>query len=211
MRLNTQRGMSLLELLVSMTIGLILLLALFNLMANLLATQSVDKRRALAGSVLDTAVSMMGMELRRAGYCATASGTACDEIASNPYGELFIEKIREHGDDDCIRYAYAPLPSEGSAAPAHYLAFRLASDSNNLQLLHATASSPNWRCDAAANLWQDMSKADQAPGLQLEFIPLAASKAITITVKARDPGNASQTISRSTTVQLRNEPAVTTP
>ncbi|GHD76126.1 prepilin-type N-terminal cleavage/methylation domain-containing protein [Vogesella fluminis] len=197
MRLNTQRGMSLLELLVSMTIGLILLLALFNLMANLLATQSVDKRRALAGSVLDTAVSMMGMELRRAGYWgSTASGT-------NPYGNLYIENS-----GSCIRYAYAPLPGESAAASAsRYLAFRL--DNNKLQHLQTTAA--NWSCSAAANLWQDMSKADQASGLQLQFAALNAGKAIDIAVTARDPGNASQTFSRSTTVQLRNLPAVTTP
>lgn len=197
MRLSTQRGMSLLELLVSMTIGLILLLVLFNLMTNLLTTQSADKRRALVGSVLDTAVSMMSMELRRAGYWgSTASGT-------NPYGNLYIENS-----GSCVRYAYARLPDEPSAASAsRYLAFRL--HDNKLQRLQTTQG--NWSCSAAANLWQDMSKTDLATVQQLKFAALNTGKAIDIAVTAREPGTASQTFSRSTTVQLRNQPTVTAP
>lgn len=197
MQLTRQRGISLLELLVSITIGLILLLVLFNLMTNLLVTQASDKRKAQVASVLDASMSMMSMELRRAGYWGSTSG------GTNPYGTLFIENGGQ-----CIRFSYAQLPDEAATAAANrYLAFRL--NGSTLQRLQTTQA--NWSCTAAANLWQDMSKPSLAVITGLRFDSVNSGEGISLMLSAREPsGPSPQTLSRSSTVQLRNQPTVTT-
>ncbi|QEL57657.1 prepilin-type N-terminal cleavage/methylation domain-containing protein [Chromobacterium paludis] len=193
---KTIRGVSLLELLVGMTIGLLLLLAMSTLLVGLLGSQSHDRRQAQLGAMLDGALSLMAMELRRAGYW---SGTGA--VKDNPFGKLYIEM-----GGACLRYAYdAPPPAKSDGK--RYFAFRLKRDAAGQgRIQRLAADQAGWSCSAPDAQWDDLSKPEIGVIDALRFAPDGAD-AISLSVSARVPANPDdEKLDIRTSVTLRNQP-----
>ena len=201
MLLKRSRGISLLELLVGMTVSLLLLLAISSLLAGLLGNQARERRQARLGAMMDASLSLMAMELRRAGYW-NSNG----ETGVNPYGRIYIEQ-----NGRCLRYGYDTPPGHAGGGP-RYFAFRLTSDSAGRGRIQRRASeSSGWSCDAAAAGWDDLSKPDIGVIDTLRFRQDGAGQAIALEVAARTaPGGEEEKLNIHTSIALRNHPAVET-
>ncbi|ERE18025.1 hypothetical protein O166_21695 [Pseudogulbenkiania ferrooxidans EGD-HP2] len=188
------RGISLLELLISMTIGLLLLLVVSGLLVSLLGEQSRERRQAQLGAMMDASLSLIAMDLRRAGFW---NGSGAEE--DNPYRELFIER-----DGSCLLYGY-DNPATPSAAPSlRYFAFRLEGQ----RIQRRSSDKAGWSCSASSD-WDDLSK----PGIgvvdALRFSPEAGGGAIGIAVSAHAAnGPEEERLDIHTSVTLRNHPKV---
>ncbi|POZ61074.1 hypothetical protein C2I19_15390 [Chromobacterium alticapitis] len=195
------RGVSLLELLVGMTIGLLLLLAMSSLLVNLLNGQARDRRQVQLGAMLDASLSLMAMELRRAGYWNGAG-----EAKDNPFGKLYIEP-----GGSCLRYAYdAPAPPKTDGK--RFFAFRLTRDAAGQgRIQRLSADAPAWSCDAPDTQWDDLSKPEIGVIDSLNFAP-DGTGAISLTVSAHAPGSAAdEKLDIHTSITLRNQPQVIGP
>ncbi|MEO4027584.1 prepilin-type N-terminal cleavage/methylation domain-containing protein [Chromobacterium vaccinii] len=194
MSMRPARGISLLELLISMTIGLLLLLVVSGLLVSLLGEQSRERRQAQLGAMMDASLSLIAMDLRRAGFW---NGSGAEE--DNPYRELFIER-----DGSCLLYGY-DNPATPSATPGlRYFAFRLEGQ----RIQRRSSDKAGWSCSASGG-WDDLSK----PGIgvvdKLRFSPEAGGDAIGIAVGARAAnGPEEERLDIHTSVTLRNHPKV---
>ncbi|WP_152526820.1 PulJ/GspJ family protein [Pseudogulbenkiania ferrooxidans] len=194
MPMRPARGISLLELLISMTIGLLLLLVVSGLLVSLLGEQSRERRQAQLGAMMDASLSLIAMDLRRAGFW---NGSGAEE--DNPYRELFIER-----DGSCLLYGY-DNPATPSAAPSlRYFAFRLEGQ----RIQRRSSDKAGWSCSASSD-WDDLSK----PGIgvvdALRFSPEAGGGAIGIAVSAHAAnGPEEERLDIHTSVTLRNHPKV---
>ncbi|SUX29906.1 Tfp pilus assembly protein PilW [Chromobacterium vaccinii] len=190
------RGISLLELLISMTIGLLLLLLVSGLLVSLLGEQSRERRQAQLGAMMDASLSLIAMDLRRAGFW---NGSGAEE--DNPYRELFIER-----DGSCLLYGY-DNPTTPSAAPERrYFAFRLEGQ----RIQRRSSDKAGWSCSASSG-WDDLSKPGIGIGVvdALRFSPEAGGDAIGIAVSARAAnGTEEEKLDIHTSVTLRNHPKV---
>ncbi|MFK7090873.1 prepilin-type N-terminal cleavage/methylation domain-containing protein [Chromobacterium violaceum] len=197
MPMKSARGISLLELLVSMTIGLLLLLIVSGLLVSLLGEQSRERRQAQLGAMMDASLSLMAMELRRAGFW---NGSGAEE--DNPYRELFIER-----DGSCLLYGY-DNPATPSATPSlRYFAFRLEGQ----RIQRRSSGKADWNCDAPSG-WDDLSKPDIGVVDRLSFRSEAGGSAIGIAVSARAAkGSGEERLDIRTSVTLRNQPEVKGP
>ncbi|WP_293763087.1 prepilin-type N-terminal cleavage/methylation domain-containing protein [uncultured Aquitalea sp.] len=189
----TQRGLSLVELMISLAVGLLVLLVLSDVLVNLLATQAQDRRRSQLSAMLDGAASLIAVDLRRAGYDAGGA-------ARTPYGKVFISP-----DGSCLRYAYDTPPGM-PASSKRYFAVRLnraAEDGPRLERLQTTES--GWRCDAPETDWQAMS----SPGLgritALRFGKQQGGIEIELAGE-ENSGEKPETVAIRTLVSLRNQP-----
>ncbi|UTH76510.1 prepilin-type N-terminal cleavage/methylation domain-containing protein [Chromobacterium sp. IIBBL 290-4] len=199
--MRAPRGMSLLELLVGMTVGLLILLAVSSLLAGLLGNQARDRRQAQLGAMVDASLSLMAMEIRRAGYWQ-----GFDDPAKNPYGRIYIEQ-----NGRCLRYGYDTPPAQKAGTP-RFFAFRLkepAAQGKIQRLSSATDDPASWSCAAPDNRWDDLSKPDIGVVKTLAFSPDASGKAILLQVEAHTPAGPDQaTLDIHTSIALRNHPAL---
>ncbi|WP_434630488.1 PulJ/GspJ family protein [Chromobacterium sp. CV08] len=200
--MKAQHGVSLLELLVGMTIGLLLLLAVSGLLVGLLESQARERRQAQLGEMLDGALSLMAMELRRAGYW-NGSG----DPAANPYGRIYIEQ-----NGRCLRYGYDTPPGGKPGLPRHF-AFRLSRDgAGRGEIQRLEAEPADWRCDADDARWNNLSQAGIGDVQSLRFSRNADGGAIELEVAARtQAGAADERVDIHALVTLRNRPTVESP
>ncbi|NHQ82558.1 hypothetical protein HA051_13340 [Chromobacterium vaccinii] len=194
MPMRPARGISLLELLISMTIGLLLLLVVSSLLVSLLGEQSRERRQAQLGAMMDASLSLIAMDLRRAGFW---SGSGAEE--DNPYRELFIER-----DGSCLLYGYDNPTTPSSTPSLRYFAFRLEGQ----RIQRRSSDKAGWSCSASSG-WDDLSK----PGIgvvdALRFSPEAGGDAIGIAVSAHAAnGLEEERLDIHTSVTLRNHPKV---
>ncbi|OHX13770.1 hypothetical protein BI347_09795 [Chromobacterium sphagni] len=199
MLLRRARGISLLELLVGMTIGLLLLLAVSGLLVNLLGSQARERRQIRLGAMVDASLSLMAMELRRAGYWDSDGGAG-----TNPYGRIYIEQSGH-----CLRYGYDTPPNQPKGGQ-RYFAFRLKlDDAQRGRLQRLSADEAGWKCDAADAKWDDLSKPDIGIIDTLRFTEDRSDHAIGVEVAAHTPpGGEEEKLDIRTSIALRNRPAV---
>ncbi|AUH52606.1 hypothetical protein CXB49_18290 [Chromobacterium sp. ATCC 53434] len=197
--MRTQQGVSLLELLVGMTIGLLLLLAVSGLLVGLLESQARERRQAQLGEMLDGALSLMAMELRRAGYW-----NGDGDPAANPYGRIHIEQGGR-----CLRYGY-DTPPDGKPGTQRLFAFRLRRDgAGRGEIQRLEADPADWRCDADDARWNKLSRVDIGNVETLRFRRNTDGSAIELEVAARAPTSAAdERVDIHALVTLRNRPVV---
>lgn len=162
MRLNSvhrrQRGLSLVELMVGITIGMIVTAG-----ASLVAVNQINEHRRLMQETqiqqdLRSAADLIQQDLRRAGYNGSnASGVWAPPTAVGLPNEHAAQMVTANGysamtksDDDkamSLRYAYA-LGSGGGAEPASNEFFGVKWDKSSKTLylqLGLNAGQPNWQ------------------------------------------------------------------
>ncbi|NDV13227.1 PilW family protein [Crenobacter caeni] len=192
MRVKRQGGLTLIELMVALAIGLVLLLAATELLVQLTGQQGRDRRAAALRAMGDAAMSTMAMDLRRAGYAG--GGNAAD------FGQIRI------GDDGhCVLFAYAAPPGEADDGRL-WRGFRLKTENGTGRVQSLAVPRDSWRCDAPAADWQDLTLPSAGSVDALTFHRVG-ERGVDIRLLIRADGLPAAQF--EATVSPRNRPAIT--
>lgn len=163
MRLEQQRGLTLVELLISLTIGLVVLAAA----ASVYVTTVVNGGAAIAGSRLNqelmTLMNVMVQDIRRAGYWRDAAA----DPTKNPFNSVDVTAlaVRPSAADptgvtdsgQCILYAY-DSNDNGTLDDQNIFGFRLDNGIVQMRLSGNVASNVRHDdCDDPDDIWRDIT------------------------------------------------------
>ena len=112
------KGFSLIEMMVSMTVGLILMSGIIGVFANSVKSNADNLKHIRLNQELRAIMDVMSRDIRRAGYWSDADGTT-----NNPYGSITFSATNQ-----CITYSYDD--GDGDAVPENEdkFGFRLNSE-----------------------------------------------------------------------------------
>jgi prepilin peptidase dependent protein B len=128
---SNQRGLGLVELLISATIGLFLLAGLTDFLGRSLITAGRNFQDARLTQDLNAAMELMTRDLRRAGYSSAAQGTlTASDAAANPFTQDAVAGAGDGGINlttaGCVLYAYdLPNTQNGTRDSTERLGFKL--------------------------------------------------------------------------------------
>ncbi|WP_374088577.1 prepilin-type N-terminal cleavage/methylation domain-containing protein [Methylomicrobium lacus] len=206
-RLYGQQGITLLELLISMLIGLFILGLVVGLFASMIKSDSDNIKAIQLNQELRSVMSLITRDLRRAGSNRNAAVNAAVS-PTNPFSEgsarLTISPNDQGVAKSCVTYAYDSTATFGTIQATELYGFRLDSDNHTVE----TRASGN-ACDDSG--WTDLTDSTLVNISGLTFDESTVSEAgitvrqITITLSGnlvRD-ANVSRTITE--TVKLRND------
>lgn len=103
-----QKGLSLIELLIAMVLGLVLLVGVSELYSNSARTYNDNIKVTRLNQELRAALTMMSNDIRRAGFSAAAAPTQW--VNQNPFQAIFV-----NGNANCILFSYDHGNGSGSA------------------------------------------------------------------------------------------------
>ncbi|WP_181880972.1 prepilin-type N-terminal cleavage/methylation domain-containing protein [Crenobacter cavernae] len=195
--MNTQRGFTLIELMVGVLISLIVTLALAKMLVSFLDDHRATEAQLRLSKSLAALNQLAVGELRRTGYAApecrtySASGVNAGldypNVASGTLASAALETVRIENGVHCVRFAYAPPPaSAGSTQCERGPYFGLQSSQGQMWVFDAS-SSANWRCNTAltpvadncANGW---CRAHNASDLQVQLTASSTATASATTI-----------------------------
>lgn len=165
-----QTGLTLIELMIAMVIGLIIVASVIGLFISMMSSNTTNLNEIRLNQELRAAMSLMTRDLRRAGY---NGGSASVAGVSNPFstdassaGAASTALNIGAGDDDVI-FAY-DVDADGVLDSGEVLGYQVSS--NTLQLCLA---------DSVANCttWQSLTDPDVVNITDLTFIETNASSA----------------------------------
>lgn len=125
------KGFSLVELMVSVTIGLFLLVGLLTFLTNNLSSSRSSFENSRISQELNAVMELMVRDIRRAGYSSSgATFTTSATAAANPFTQSAVSGITDGGINiatpRCILYSYdMPGSANGSRDAAERLGFKL--------------------------------------------------------------------------------------
>ncbi|GEM_PF-2856630 len=121
LRLHSQQGFSLVELMISLALGAILLAGAYHVLAAVLGSSSQTLRVSQLNQQMRAIMGIMSQELQRIGYWGDALNQ--DPITNpNPFG--FTISTTGANTNDCILYSY-DNNSNGLVDPEEQIGFRL--------------------------------------------------------------------------------------
>lgn len=179
--LNRQRGLSLIELMIAMLIGLILVAAMGTLLQRMLQSQADTAKQLRLNQELRSAMLLMTRDIRRAGYWNDAGSSG-----SNPYADL---QLKAH----CILLAY---DAETSRNGDKMLGFRLQGG-----VLQGMAASHAGSCDGASG-WEDLSDVRSTTITRLDFSQGQGTIGVVLSGALKHDSRVKQTLQQ--TVKLEN-------
>lgn len=211
-----QRGFTLIELMISIVIGLIILSAVLGLFVSLIKSDSDNIKAIQLNHELRTAMSLMTRDLRRAGYNGASAANVIAGTA-NPFQELAFNILAPPIlNATCVTYAYDADNDGINDGNSERFGFRLNSGAiETRESGEACSSTTNWDNITDENLVEITSFNVSDPDLigdepEETALPGKTSAGITIhriTITlagrlVRDP-----TVSRSITefVEIRND------
>lgn len=153
--MSRQHGLTLVELMVALALGLLVLLGVSTLLVDLTGQQGRDRRAAALRAMGDAAMSTMAMDLRRAGY-------------TGGHDDADLGRVRIGDDGRCVLFAYAPPPGERDSTQ-QWRGFRLSPGGERPRLQALSTERAHWRCDAADAYWQDLTLPDAGSVQTLRF------------------------------------------
>jgi len=146
---NLEKGFTLVELMVAMVIGLVTLGAALALYLTIFTGSMTTIRSARLNHDIDSAMTLITNELRRAGFNGNAVTGGCDELDSdtycvedNPFQTLDIST------DRCVLYTYDDN-ANGVLDGNEQFGFMLANKTLFIRIDDLDGSSPS--CDAGSN------------------------------------------------------------
>lgn len=146
-----QVGLSLIEIMISLTLGIIVLAGVTSVFTGNLATQSTISARAQIEQDVRAAMEYMARDIRRSGYYSGNQSTTV-----NP----FQAELAVGNPSSCILYAY-DTKKDGQITDDDKLGFRLSS--NALQLRRKAAN-----CDAPHS-WENLTDVNTIIVKKLKF------------------------------------------
>ena len=207
-----QQGISLIEILVALAVGLLLLGAASSVGLSSLASSKDGIINSNAQQQLQVVMNSLTRELRRAGYSKS------EEAAQTATG---FRNIKFFG-NDCVVFRYDRLPEstatlappgDGTLVNAEVRGIRL--NSNQIQVITAvTSTAMPSNCTPAANDGWDFLSNNSLKITALTFTPLKVMlidgseviDQVTVSLTAESKSTPVQNLSISEVVQLRNRP-----
>jgi prepilin-type N-terminal cleavage/methylation domain-containing protein len=209
LRLN-QQGLTLLEILIAMAMGLIILSAALGIFVSMIKADTDNVKTIQLNQELRGAMSLMTRDIRRAGANQNAAANATGSPPSNPFSvaggtRLTIEANPQGDANSCITYSYDSESPFGTSESSEKYGFRLDPVDHTVE----TRNGDN-ACSATSG-WLDLTDKNLVNITGLSFTDTTVVQAginirqITITLSgylARD-----NTITRTITetVKLRND------
>lgn len=163
MRLEQQRGLTLVELLISLTIGLVVLAAA----SSVYVTTVINSGAAIAGSRLNqelmTLMNVMVQDIRRAGYWRDAAS----DPTQNPFNSVDVTALAvrpspadptaDASSGQCILYAY-DSNDDGTLDDQNIFGFRLNNGTVQMRLNGNVASNVRHdHCNDPDDNWRDIT------------------------------------------------------
>lgn len=158
--LNRQRGLSLIELMVSMLIGLLVLAGVSQIFAASFRTNNDSISLTNLNQQIRAVSNIMNAELRRAGYWADAVGDINNGAQTNPFVAVTaVDRVGGDGVSDCVLYGY-DMDDDGDATDANeWRGFRWAEDANGRGVIQVKVSGTQAQTiggDCAGGTWNSL-------------------------------------------------------
>lgn len=154
--LKNQKGFTLTELIIAISINMIVLIALISIFVTNLRQYRFFLNTNILHQQLQLAMDIMTSDIRRAGYWANASNDAHTNQNNNPFMASGLD-ISIPAGNTCILFSYdhdnnGSLPSIGSGSDDERYGYRLSGGAIQTRPWGASFS-----CTAAASAWENMT------------------------------------------------------
>jgi prepilin peptidase dependent protein B len=177
-----ERGLSLIELMVSLTIGMFLLVGLLAYLSRSLAMTSSTYQNSRISQELNAVMELMTRDIRRAGFSSTAQdATTAALAAANAFTQSAVAGANDGGINiataGCILYSYdMPGTANGVRDSSELLGFKVASG-----VLYTASGGSGSGCSASG--WQPITDPNVTEITALTFQYLDASDNVSTTQK----------------------------
>lgn len=165
------RGLGLVELMISISIGLLLLSGALDFLLRSLTTAGSGLRESRLSQELNATLDLITRDILRAGYSSTAQNT----LPANPFTQDAVPAANDGGVSlaiaGCILYAYdMPGTANGARDLAERLGFKLQS---------AAVYTGTQATDCASGTWQPLTdpKVSKITALSFEYLDGAGNLA----------------------------------
>lgn len=213
------RGLGLVELLISIVIGLFFLAGLSAFLGRSLSAAGKGFQDSRLSQELNATLELMARDVRRAGY----SSTAQDTLPANPFTQDAVPAANDGGislaSAGCILYAYdMPDTANGARDLVERLGFKLQSDAVYAGTQATDCTTGSWQplTDPKVSKITDLSfeyldgtgnlAAPQSPILSASGTNWAAcTRLIRVTIRGHLVGNPSGARTLSQSVRVRND------
>ena len=204
---HAQRGLTLIELMIGMVIGLIVSGIALNLYLSTLNISTQTANTVRLNQEMRLIMDMMVSDIRRAGYGDTPDGVSV-AYSSIVSGGVPISIFKDGG-EDCLVISY----NADSDADIELFAYKLASGTVRLSELSATSTSTASVNCSSFSVWENLSSTDISAFSALSFTSNAASsgwastlpKVITVSLSASSAQDSKIFRQLIETVRVRNE------
>jgi prepilin peptidase dependent protein B len=216
-----QQGLSMVELLVGMAVGLFIAAAGVTLMAGNLRENRALMLESRLMQDLRTAADIIARDLRRAGYWAGASGAIRPAVAASAVANPYLAVAPSAAASDSVSFAYSRDATENQSVDSNeQFGFRLRRGVIEMQL-----GSGNWQALTDANTVivsqftvspsvEEISLANQCaqacPAGQNDCPPRQQVRSLAVSITARSSADAKVQRSLQSSVRLRNDAIVGT-
>lgn len=198
-----QKGLSIVELMITITLGLLLMAALTAVFSN---TLGVNSRSLKLSQLHEEATAVMGFmvsELRRTGYRGDAAELVFDPAnASTAFNNtIVVSQLSGEAANSCIMFSYDEDADGNHDGAAENFGFRI--NAGQVQRRQASAG-----CDGGG--WQSMTSTDMLVVNDLEFtlteqmVDLVNEQRVTIVMEVAMPDDADITRTMTSEVVIRN-------
>jgi type II secretory pathway component PulJ len=195
------------ELMVTITIGLFIVLGMSTMLANNLRSSSQLAASNRLQQEMRSSMALMVRDIRRAGYWGNAtSGIAVTAAAyNNPFDLITVTSFNSPpaDADNCILYRY-DLNADGTLASNERFGFRLNPDTKTIQARTSGGSAE--ACDTNSDQWESLSDPGTTEFTKLIF-QLTPSAPFYITPPT-GPNIVSRTVTIELTAQLKTDASV---
>ncbi|WP_295801758.1 PilW family protein [uncultured Microbulbifer sp.] len=156
MQLAQQRGLTLIELLISLTIGLIVLGAASSVFVTTIVNSAASISASRLNQELMTLMNVMVHDIRRAGYWKNAGSAPAQNPFNTETGTALavIPSTAGGSSGQCILYTYDSNDT-GSVEDTNLFGFRLNNGVVQMRLSGVAASAKNDDCNS--DVWNDLT------------------------------------------------------
>ncbi len=158
--LNTTRpskhsGLSLVELMIAITVGLVIVTGVLSLFLSAVRSNSDNLKATRLNQDLRTAMAVMVRDIRRAGaWGGAAANVANSTLLSNPFtNTVNTTDLTVNG--SCITYTYDAPPADGLINNNEYYGFKLNTGAVQMRTGDSTTSSAAHGCSDGS--WQSLT------------------------------------------------------
>ena len=168
---NTQSGFSLIQVLVSMLVGLFILAGMISMYVSTVTASNDMLRMERFNYQMQQALDFMVRDIRRAGYWGNAVSMLDTGLNINPFMSAGTD-ISYSAGNNCILFAYdidksGALPGEGTLPDDKRYGFRLMG-----QAVQARVTTGAFSCSAAAGDWEVLTNPSEVTITDLTFTPV---------------------------------------
>lgn len=163
-RIRKQGGFDLIQLLVSLAIGLLITVAAISLYMTNMKMQATNTKMARLNQDARAMMDIMVRDIRRAGFITTDVEAVSPSImTANPFTTATTDIFTPGGDGtDCIKYTYNRDYKDEAGSievdDSDYFGFRL--NNANLQMLNSISSANSTATPCANDIWQSITGSD---------------------------------------------------